>query len=79
MNKEEFDLIFIDDEIKMYNAVKVIDELEKLNLKNSNVIIMLNKDKEFIKEHYLEDFAFDDYLLKSNYKNEIIRIKEKFR
>ena len=40
---------------------------------------MLNKDKEFIKEHYLEDFAFDDYLLKSNYKNEIIRIKEKFQ
>lgn len=79
MNKEEFDLIFIDDEMKMYNAVKVIDELVKLNLKNSNVIIMLNKDKEFIKEHYLEDFAFDDYLLKSNYKNEIIRIKEKFQ
>ena len=35
-------MIFIDDEMKMYNAVKVIDELEKLNLKNSNVIIMLN-------------------------------------
>ena len=30
-----------------------------------------------IKEHYLEDYPFRDYLLKSNYKNEIIRIKEK--
>ena len=52
MNKEEFDLIFIDDEMKMYNVATVIDELDKLNSKNSNVRIMLNKAKEFIKVHY---------------------------
>ena len=73
-NNEKYDYIFIDDEMKSNNAVEII---KKIHDKNSNIIVMLNKDKERIKEHYLNDYNFYDYLLKDNYKEEIKRIMEK--
>lgn len=64
--------------MEKYNAVYTVSELQKIcDISKLNVIVLLGKDKESIKEHYLEDYPFKDYLLKSNYKNEIIRIKEK--
>lgn len=76
-NKEKFDYIFIDDEMDKYNAVTTIKEINKLNVNNSKIIIMLDKDKESIKEHYLDDYQFSDYLIKRIYKDEIIRIIKK--
>ena len=76
-NKETFDYIFLDDEMEGYNAVKIIDELPKDTLQDTKVFVMLEKDKESIKEHYLNDYPFTDYLLKANYKEEIKRVKEK--
>lgn len=70
-----YDLIFIDDEMKPHNAVEIMKEIGKTKEK---IIIMLNKDKESIKEHYLNDYPFVDYLLKNNYKEEIKRIKDKY-
>lgn len=70
-----YDLIFIDDEMKPHNAVEVMKEIGKTKEK---IVIMLNKDKESIKEHYLNDYPFTDYLLKDNYKEEIKRIKDKY-
>ena len=77
-NNEVFDLLLIDDEMENYNAVKTIKELDLDKTKKTKIIVMLNKDKESIKEHYLEDYPFDDYLLKNDYINEIKRIKEKY-
>lgn len=71
----KYDLIFIDDEMKPHNAVEIMKEIGKTKEK---IIIMLNKDKESIKEHYLNDYPFTDYLLKDNYKEEIKRIKDKY-
>ena len=34
----------------------------------------LGLNKEFIKEHYIRDYKFKDYLLKRNYKTEIKKI-----
>lgn len=73
-NNEKFDYIFIDDEMEKYNAVTTIKEIEKLNVNNSKIIVMLGSDKESIKEHYLTDYPFYDYMLKRIYKDEIIRI-----
>jgi signal transduction histidine kinase/CheY-like chemotaxis protein len=76
----DYDLIFIDDEMEGYSAVKIIDELkEDVDLSKLTIIVMLEKDKERIKEHYLQDYPFADYLLKEDYKEEIKRIKDKFR
>lgn len=73
-NNERFDYIFIDDEMEKYNAVTTIKEIEKFNVNNSKIIVMLDNDKESIKEHYLADYPFYDYMLKRIYKDEIIRI-----
>ncbi len=77
-NKEKYDLILLDDEMQLYNAVKIIEEIDKLDIGNTKIIVMLNKNKEKIKEHYVEDYSFIDYLLKSNITEEIKRIKEKY-
>lgn len=77
-NKEKYDLILIDDEILLCNAVKIIEEIEKMDIGNTKILVMLNEDKETIKDNYIEDYAFVDYLLKSNLPEEIKRIKGKY-
>ena len=76
-NINDFDLIIIDDEMQPYNAVKIKEYKEKNNI-TSNLIIMLGINKEFIKDKYLNDYKFDDYILKRNYINEIKRIVDKY-
>ena len=51
--------------------------LQKLKNFDIPVIIMLNKDKDSIKEHYIED-GFTDYLLTDNLEEEIKRIIDKY-
>lgn len=77
-NNEKFDYIIIDDEMEKYNAVYIIEELQKVcDVSKLKVVVLLEDDKESIKEHYLEDYQFADYLLKSNYKIEVARLIRK--
>ena len=76
-NGETFDIILIDDEMKPTNAVEIIDSIKALNVK-SVLVIMLESNKEKIKDKYLKDYKIDDYLLKSNYEEEIDRIINKY-
>ena len=78
-SKEKYDILLIDDEMRDIAAVNLINEIDKLGLDNSVKIVMLSKDKNSIKEHYIDDYSFVDYLLKDNYKDEIKRIKEKYK
>ena len=73
-NGNSYDYVFIDDEMEYKNAVELIKEIDTKKMK---VIVMLDPSKEFIKEHYLNDYKFYDYLLKRNYQSEIKRIKNK--
>lgn len=77
-NNIKYDLIIIDDEMNLYNAVTIIEELNKEDGFNTNIVVMLGLNKEFIKEHYIRDYKFTDYLLKRNYKTEIKRIIDKY-
>lgn len=77
-NKEQFDLIIVDDELGPYNAINTYEELKKLPNFKTKVIIMLGLNKEFISEHYVNDYKFKDYLLKRKYKEELKRIIEKY-
>ena len=47
-------------------------------LSNEKIVVMLDKNKYRIKEHYLKDYSFNDYLLKDCYKEEIARIVSKY-
>ena len=74
-NGEKYNLILIDDEMEPKNAVEI---MKKISNKNLKIIIMLEKNKEIIKRKYLKDYSFTDYLLKSNYQEEIKRIVNKY-
>ena len=75
---EKFDLIIIDDEMVNCSAVELIGEIQKLNISDAKIIVMLEKNKESIKKHYLMDYPFVDYLLKNSYIDEIKRISNKY-
>ena len=73
----DYDLILIDDEMQPYNAVKIMEYKEKYNI-DSKIVIMLGINKEFIKDKYIKDYKFDDYILKREYIKEIKRIVDKY-
>lgn len=70
--KEEFSYILIDDMLDK-RAFEVLKELKKDTRFKTPVIVMLDKDTEFIKEHFIED-GFSDYLIKNELASEIERI-----
>lgn len=75
---ETFDYLFIDDEMMGGNAVNIIKKIDELKLNNLIKIVMLDRSKESIKNHYVNDYSFVDYIFKDDIKNEITRIKEKY-
>lgn len=70
--KQTFSYILIDDNIKN-RALPILKELKKDAKFKTPVIVILDKNTEFIKKHFLED-GFSDYLLKSNLVKEIDRV-----
>ena len=72
--KEQYSCIILDDDLDK-RALEIFQELKKYAKFKIPVIIMINKDVEFIKEHFLED-GFADYILKDDLVNEINRIFE---
>ena len=69
---ENYNLILIDDVMKPISGLETLKKLRSLDI-NIPCIIMLDKDKEHIKNHYIKD-GFIDYILKDDLKNEINRI-----
>lgn len=68
-NNEKYDLILIDDEMKLMSGINLLKELNNLDNK-SKKIILLEKDKISIANHYIKD-GFDDYIDKSDLESEI--------
>lgn len=76
-NGANYDLILLDDEMKEISGYEVFKKLSSIKKFKIPVIITLEKDKDFIKDHYIED-GFADYLLKDDLENETIRIMKKY-
>ena len=74
---KNYDFILIEDEMKEISGYMTLKELK--NIKNFDIpcIIMLNKDKENIKEHFIED-GFSDYLITNNIENDLEKIINKY-
>ncbi len=74
---KEYDFILIEDEMKEMTGFMTFKEMQKVKGFRAPVIIMLKKDKDNIKDHFLED-GFKDYLLINNIDSELDRIIEKY-
>jgi len=75
-SKEKYDLVLLDDEMEPDTGLSTFKKLKELKIKTP-VVIMLEKGKEPIKHHYLEE-GFKDYLLKDEIETEVKRIMEKY-
>lgn len=75
-SQKKYDLIIIDDELKLNNALEILKELKRNKKFNVPVIVMLEKNKEHFKDDYIES-GFSDYILKNNITEELKRIFEK--
>ena len=69
-NGEFYNLIIIDDELGETSALQTLNELNKNNKFKTPVIVMLKKDKEHFKKHYIDD-GFKDAIQKENIEEEI--------
>ena len=76
-NKQRFDLIIVDDEMKPTSGINLLQQLKELKKFKTPVVILLDNSKDAIKEHYLED-GFSDYILKKDLNKELDRVVNKF-
>ena len=76
---EVFDLIILEDKMKnKTSALAILGKLQEVKEGfNIPTVVMLDKSKESIKEHYVED-GFSNYLLKENLEEEFNRIIKKY-
>ena len=72
---ENYNLILIDDVMKPISGLEVLKKLRSLDI-NIPCIIMLEKDKDHIKNHYIKD-GFIDYVMKDDLKGEVNKIIRK--
>ena len=72
--KHEYKYILIDDNIDL-RALTILNKLKEMKEFKTSVIVILNKDTEFIKKHYIKD-GFSNYILKSNLDKDIERTIE---
>ena len=76
-NDEKYELIIVADEMSPVTGINLLQQLKENNKFKTPIIIILDKNKESIKEHYLND-GFNDYILKENINEELDRITKKF-
>ena len=74
---DEFDLIILKDDMKPDTAYSIFKELKKFKKFNTPVVVMINKDKEFIKEHFIND-GFSDVIVIESFDNDIKRVCDKY-
>ena len=77
MSGDKYDLIVLKDEMKPDSAFAVLKELKKIKKFNIPVIVTIDKDKEFIKEHFIND-GFADCILEYKIEDEVKRICTKY-
>lgn len=77
--KTKYDLLIIDDEMNDESAVSIIKEINKLKINHIIKIVLLDNDKELIKKHYLENNIFDNYIFKSNFKEDLKKFTTKYK
>lgn len=72
-----FDLIIIRDDMKPDSALSILTELKKNNKFKIPVVIIIDKDKEFIKDHFIKD-GFNDAIIREQIDKDLISVCDKY-
>ena len=73
----KYDLIIMDDEMQPKTGYNTLQELQQIHRFKIPVIIVLDKSKSIIKEHYLND-GFSDYVFIENLTGDLNSIIKKY-
>lgn len=76
-HNEDYDLIIIKDELGNETAFEILDKLKQIPRFKIPVIVAINKEKEFIKEHFIED-GFKDCIIFNDDSKQMIDILSKY-
>lgn len=74
---KDYDLIIMEDELPIKSGLTILRELKEIDKFKIPVVVMLDKNKKEIKEHYLKD-GFSDYILRENINEEIKRVVDRY-
>lgn len=72
-----YDLIILDDEMQQKTGINTLQELREIHKFRIPVVILLDKNKDSIKEHYIKD-GFNDYVLLDNLSKEVDKVLKKY-
>lgn len=75
-SKKTYDYVIIQDEMNGINGYNTMKEITKIN-KKIPLILLMEKNKENIKDHYIDD-GFKDYIIKENVIEDLNRIIKKY-
>ena len=75
---DKFDYIILDDDTVKGSAKSTLDELKEIPKFDTPVIVMLEANKDMIKEHYKE-IGFSDYILKDDIESSINEFIKKIK
>ena len=76
-HNEEYDLIIIKDELKEETAYEILNKLKQIPKFKTPVIIAIDKEKEFIKDHFIND-GFKDCIILNDDKKALEEIINKY-
>jgi signal transduction histidine kinase len=68
LKKEKYEFIIIEDELKNESGIEVLNQIKELT--NKPIFIIINKNKEFMGEHYKED-GFKNYIIKEKLEEDL--------
>ena len=76
-HNEEYDLIIIKDELNEETAYEILNKLKQIPKFKTPVIIAIDKEKEFIKDHFIKD-GFKDCIILNDDKKQMSDILSKY-
>ena len=77
-DNESFDLIILEDNMNPLSGYATLGKLQSIKQGyNIPTVVMLDKDKESIKQHYIED-GFDGYIRESNIEEDFDNMIKKY-
>jgi len=70
LNKDKYEFVLIDDELKNESSLDILKEIKEIP-----VFIMMKENRKFIAKHYIED-GFKEFLIKENMQEELKKINK---